>query len=179
MSNLFDSENRRVVEALNTGMGTKHRTKPYNLNNPSDLKHALKMAVGAYCDYRLYACELSEIAERFDESLENYDPIAWFNQTDSISKKCAKSVNTAMNAFEEIAERAKEHFVKTLAIALSAPPEIQRAALGRPYYVSSENMDAEIEKLLEILDDAEYQYNIEDNVDSLLEIMAGKWAKGK
>lgn len=185
MTNLFDSENRKTIKILNKGMKTKHRATPYNLHNPGDLKHALKMAAGAYSDYRHYELELYGISENFDESLENYDAIAWFNQyaesdkTDVVAQKCADAIGTAITAFEEITERAREHFFKTLTIALSAPPEVQRAALGGPYYVSAENMDAEIEKLLEILSEADYQYNIEDNLEALLDIMAGEWAKGK
>lgn len=40
-------------------------------------------------------------------------------------------------------------------------------------------MDEEIEILLEIIDEAEYQYSIPDKFESLLKLMAGEWAKGK
>ena len=185
MSNLFDSENRRVINTLNAGLGTKHRTKPYNLNNPDDLKHALTMAVGAYRDYHHYKRELLGVAEDFDESLEHYDTITWVNQgsefdnTDVESEKCVDAVGVAISAFEKIESRAKEHFVRTLAMILSASPELQRAALGRPYYVSDENMEAEIEKLIEALDESEYHRSIPKNFELLMEIMADEWAKGK
>jgi hypothetical protein len=183
MPNLFDSENRRIIKDLNAGLGTKHRTTPYDLNKPADLKHALMMAAGAYSDYRHYLHELYGIAENFDESLENYDTIAWINQdsekSDGEANKCADALNVAISTFEELTDRAREDFIKTLAITFSAPPEVQRAALGRPYYISAENMDAEIEKLIEIIDEAEYQYSIPANYESLLALMSGEWAKGK
>jgi len=185
MSNLFDSENRRIIETLNASLGTKHRTKPYNLNNPSDLKHALMIVNGAYRDYWHYKRELMGVSENFDESLKHYDTISWINQgiesekVDDVAENCAHTVGVAIDAFEKIEPRAREYFIKTLAIALSAPPEVQRAALGRPYYVSDENMEDEIEQLLEILDEAEYQHSIPSNFKILLELMADEWAKGK
>lgn len=185
MPNFFDSENRKVIETLNASLGTKHRTMPYNLSNPNDLKHALMMATGAYRDYNHYRRELCGVGEDFDESLEHYDTIAWINQnsasekSDAIAEECADAIDAATDAFNEITLRAKEHFIKTLSIVLSATPEIQRAVLGRPYYVSQENMESELEKLLEILDEAEYQRSIPDNFETLLMLMADEWAKGK
>ena len=41
-------------------------------------------------------------------------------------------------------------------------------------------MDEEIEKLLELLDEAEYQYSIPSNYKSLLALLSDdEWAKGK
>jgi len=185
MSNLFDGENRRVIETLNAGLGTKHRTKPYNLNSPDDLKHALTMAVGAYRDYYHYKRELLGVAEDFDESLEHYDTITWINQgsesdnADIEAEECVDAVEVAISAFDKIESRARVHFVKTLTMILSASPELQRAVLGRPYYISEENMEAEIEKLIETLDESEYHRSIPKNFELLMEIMADEWAKGK
>ena len=152
----------------------------------SDLESALTMAVGAYWDYRHYVRELSAIADNFDESLEVYDTHAWLHQysasekTDMVAQNCAASVGDAISAFEVITARAKEHFVKTLTTVLSAPPELQREVLGRPYYITNNDMDEEIEKLLELLDEAEYQYSIPSNYKSLLALMSDdEWAKGK
>ena len=178
MPNLFDKNNREIIETMNTHMGTNHRNKPYDLNNPEDLKHALLMAAAAYGDYRQYVNVLFMLIEDFDESLENYDTISWFNlgratgEVDKLAMDCVKAVHSAADKFEKITVRAREDFVKTLKIVLSLPVEKQIAVLGKAYSIKPEEMDNKIDLLIEIFDEEKYQYKIPDTFDMLLKIMA-------
>ena len=178
MSNLFDKENQRIIKTMNTYMGTEHRETPYEMNNPNDLKQLLTLAVAAYRDYRNYWLVLARLQEDFDESLENYDTISWFNlygnieKVDGIALECVSALNTALNKFDEITDKAKENFIKILNLVMSAPPETQKVVLGHSYNIKPQDIDGKIDKLLETLDEREYQYKIPDNFDTLLRIMA-------
>ena len=64
-------------------------------------------------------------------------------------------------------------------ITLSAQEDIQKAVLGRSYDIKPENLDSEISKLLETLDEAEYEYSIPGNLEALVKIMVEEWAEGE
>jgi len=49
----------------------------YILNNPVEARQALLKTACAYMDFYEYWSKLSELEERFDESIEQYDPVTW------------------------------------------------------------------------------------------------------
>ena len=179
---MFDKEKAKLVENLNAVLGTKHRNKPYNLNNAADLKQALLLAVAAYRDYRHYLETLDGLASDFDESLENYDAASWFylgqapEKVDRLAADCVVSLNEASATFDRITERAKDNLAIVLGAALSAPSAAQKSVLGRTYKINPEDMDSEIDELLIMLDEVEYYYPIQENFDALLELMNEQWA---
>jgi len=60
MTNYFDKEDVNNIEIINTGLGMKHRSKPFDFAKPSDLNEAFKYAVCAFSDYCSYAMELDK-----------------------------------------------------------------------------------------------------------------------
>lgn len=179
---MYKIENAQLIEKLNMALGTKHRSKPYDLTNPSDLKHALEYAVGAYRDYRHYAAELDNLFESYDESLEHYDPASWFymgrssEKTDALSAECAGALNHALQMFEMMTERAKDNCALILKIALTSPPDTQEIVLGRAYNIEVHELDKMIEELFFTLVEVEYDVAIPVNFANFIELMQEMWA---
>jgi len=185
MSNLFKPENRRIIETLNKGLGTKHRTKPYNLGNPNDLKDALMLAFAAFRDYQHYMNSLIAMSENFDESLENFDTISWVHldtepeKSNEIVVECEEALGEAIGKFEKLTDRAKDNFIEILAISLTASTDTQKAVFGSIYNINHDEMDAKLDELFEILSETDYEYSIPGNLDVLLNVMATEWSVGK
>ena len=179
---LFDKENLRIIKTINAGMGTRHRDKPYDLNNTDDLKQALLLTIAAYRDYWHYWVTLESINENFDESLEYYDTATWFSlgnapgKADELSLTAAATLNKARHAFEGLAERAKENCALIIKAALSTPPTTQKDVLGRSYEFKPDEIDDRIDELLGELDEKPYHYEMPKNRDALLKLMKEKWS---
>jgi hypothetical protein len=168
---MLDKETRDAVETLNKNLGTKHRVKPYDLNNPDDLKQALELAVAAYRDYCHYAQVLGGIGEDFDESLENYDVETWLElkpgQADALSEDCARSIETAWKLFDELKDRAREHFAFILkTVLLSEPASLK--TFGKAYKIEPGKIDKIISDTIDSLDESEYFHPIPENFKLLL-----------
>ena len=181
MYNTFDEEKRKLIEAMNDRLGTKHRSEPYDKNKPEDLKHALLMAVAAYRDYRHYGHILGEMMEHFDESLEVFNPVSWFKmgvcpeEADGLELDCASSLRESGDMFDVLTDRARGRLVLTLLTILSSPLESQISVFGQAYVFGVEEVEERIERLLDTLDDTDYHYPIHENLDALLMIMRECW----
>ena len=177
---MFDREKIEILSKLNEGLGTQHRTKPYDMKNPADLEHALLYATAAYRDYWHYANMLSGLTEDFDESLELYDPIAWItrgsDEENNLVDKGMAALSDAWSVFDEFAKRAKEHCTGIIKIILSILPEIQRTVFGKAYKIAPNEIDFQIEELFDALDEADYFHPIHENRDMLLTVMKEQWA---
>ena len=129
------------------------REKDYDLTKPKDLKQALTLAVAAWRDYSHYASTLSGLIEKFDESVEHYDTVSWFNMSlapgnvDNLVTEGKDALNTAVMAFDKLDARAKDHCVMTLKKALAAPAATQKAVLGRAYSIGQDELAACVEEL--------------------------------
>jgi|GEM_PF-6229366 len=63
---------RELIEAVNTALGMKHRSKPYDLKNIDDLIEATKMITGELLDtWHCYSL-INTACEIYDEALEHY-----------------------------------------------------------------------------------------------------------
>ena len=182
MFDLFDKENRDIVEKMNKYMGTKHRDRPYDLNNTDDLKQALLLAVAAYRDYRHYSITLDNLDEDFDESLEHFDTVTWFHmgydldKADELALDCASALSKASKVFRKIAARAEENLIMIVKVILSAQPDLQSAVLGKTYSLEPQEMDAKIEELFTELDEVQHYHNIQDNFNAFLKLIEELWA---
>jgi hypothetical protein len=176
--NMFDRETIEAVKAVNAGLGTKHRTKPYDLNNAEDMKQALELAVAAYRDYWHYAQVLGGLGDDFDESLENYDTAAWLGlkpeQTDLLSDNCADAIETAWRLFDELKNRAREHFAQMLKAVLTSD-HISRKVFGKAYKIEPGEIDGHIEGVIDSLDESEYFHPIPENYKLLLQRADELW----
>jgi hypothetical protein len=178
---MYDIENAKLIEKINAVLGTKHRNKPYDMTDASDMKHALQYAAAAYRDYWYYTITLSQLAENFDESLEHYDTASWYymgrspEKTDMLSAECAEAINVASTSFEEITERAKYNFMMILKIVLTSPPDMQNAVLGRTYEIEPRAIDKMINELIDMLGEVDYAASIPENFTALLNLMREMW----
>lgn len=116
----YNREERGQVELLNLALGTQYRSKPYDLTRKEDLIHAMTMAAAEYADYYIYSCELEQLEESFDESLECFDPITWLGMAQDEDGRDSKrqddedlvrlamaSLSEASIQFSELSERAE------------------------------------------------------------------------
>ncbi len=78
MSKFISKDDRDTITKLNAILGTDHRVKPYDLNNPDDFYEMVTMITAEFVDIEKYSNQLSEIEEKLDESLEYYHPDRWF-----------------------------------------------------------------------------------------------------
>ena len=180
---MFSKEDRKNVEILNAALGTKHRSKPYDLNNAADLKQALTLAVAAYRDYCNYTLVLSGLDEDFDESIEHYDIVSWINmgteKADNLTADCVGSLGITLGLFDELKERAKENFTLLLNAVLSTPPSTQKAVLGQAYKISADEIGYKIAELFDILDEIEYTNPIPENFDIFIKLIDEQWDEYK
>ncbi len=178
---MFDKEKAAVIKHMNEALGMFHRSKPYDVKNPEDLKHALLLSISAYKDYQHYYYELTDLGEKFDESLEYYDPASWFFLTVDAEKvetdayKADRYLDNARIAMDNLYERAKLSLTELLKTLIKLPPELQTAVLGRAYSMDSSVIQEKTESLLIDFDDTDYHYNMEDNRDALLEVIRRTW----
>ena len=180
---MFSKDQMKIIELMNTHMGTNHRSKPYNLTKAADLVQALTLAVAAYRDYWYYETTLDNIIGDFDESLEHYDPASWFymgnapEKADSLAMDCASALSTAISKFGEIADRARNNLELILKVVLTAPTDTQNEVLGCAYNIGAEEIEEKLEDLFEALDDAEYHTPIPDNFDTFLKVLKKEWSE--
>ncbi len=166
MSNYFDRENIEKIKLLNEKAGMSHRTKPYDLNNITDLDELFKYRVCAFLDYHEYEMTLGDVLEHFDESMEYYDTATWLdlsvstNKPDKLLQKCYKSLRKAADDFLELAQRAENECKEVLYIIADSDKETQKSILGFTVK-KTDNLNEITEDIFDEITDLEYEYNME------------------
>lgn len=182
---MFDKENADNIEKINAGLGTRHRSTPYDLTNPDDLSQAFLLTVAACMDYRRYWRSLERICEEFDESVENYDTASWINmgykpeKADELAMDAAGAVGEAADIFWEIIERSDRNCAMIIKAILSAPTEVQKKVWGKAYSIPVNERDTKIKKLFEGLLESDVHYAIPDNRDEFLRLMDAVWGSAE
>ncbi len=170
MSNYFNKEDIKKIQVLNDHLGMKHRTKPFDMANIDDLREAFKLLVCELLDYHEYDKILYDLVEKFDESVEHFDPATWINMTldsskcDKLVTKAIDSLNKAETAFSRLTKRAEDKCKEMLHILLDMDESIQMEILGSYY----QPRDGAIDGLFETIFELEYKYNMEDGFESFL-----------
>ena len=179
---MADKDFERFIEIMNTRLGMKHRSKPYDLTSADELKQALTLSVGAYRDYWHYSNRIVRILEDFDESVENYETDTWFYMTqapekaDELTVECYALLKETDLAFSRVEERAKTNLVLGLKYALSTTPDIQTTVFGTSFNIAPDEFDMKIDDLFDTFNEVEYSYAISDSFNSLVEHMKYEWA---
>lgn len=70
---VFSKEDQELVKRLNSILGTSHRSTPYDLKKPADLKEALVNKTGEMLDLWEYYSNIDGLYEEWDEFLEAYN----------------------------------------------------------------------------------------------------------
>jgi hypothetical protein len=178
---MYENDNAKYIEILNYYLGMEHRTEPFDLTKTDDLKRALKFAVAAYRDYSHYEHILDSVIELFDESLEHFDTASWVNMSltpdnvDNLTMECSASLADASYNFCELVERTEENLSIILKVILTASDAVQRDILGNVYSITPDVVDEWICDLFDILDEVEYKYAIDDNLNDFLEVLNTEW----
>lgn len=79
MDDFIRKEDRENIKELNRFLGTKYRTRPYDMKNTKDIIEATMMATAEFVDFAYYWRTLFSLEEYFDETLEVFHPSAWVN----------------------------------------------------------------------------------------------------
>ena len=180
---MVDWESARRIEVLNKHLGMEHRIKEYDLRETADLKAALEFAVAAYCDYLHYHSVLGNLVEKFDESIEYFDPVTWVNMSeapekaDALTLECASALSGAYYRFIDLVSRSSEHLSRLLKITVTAPTVVQNEILGSSYYIAPSEIDGKLELLLDALDAADYCDSIPENFCTFLKTVKEAWAE--
>lgn len=180
---MFDRENAEHIEKFNAHTGMKHRSTPYDLTNPADLKQAFRLTVAACMDYRDYRRTMEQVYENFDESIEYYDTASWINmgydpeKADTLSMEALGALSETSDLFGQLAERADRSCTVILKAILASPPDVQREVWGRAYSFPPEEVDHRIAGLFEEIDEAETHYEMEKNLTEFLSVMAAVWSE--
>lgn len=172
MKNYFNKDSIKRLEIINAGMGTEHRTKPYDFKNANDLNEAFKFSVCEFLDYKEYWGRLSDVDENFDESVEYYDPTNWVNMSigeeidDKLLKQAINSISKAERAFYKLFQRSEEKCKKIFEIVLKSDEKIQLKILGN-FYNYDDSIIEEVFNDDEIFS-LEYIYNMEDAYENFI-----------
>jgi len=148
---VFDKENADKTEEINAFMGMRHRSAPYVLNNPDDLKQAFL--------------------------LTDYDTASWLNmdripdKTDELATDAACVMAGVSDIFWQLIERAEKNYAMIIKAILSAPPNVQEYVPGKAYSIPAEELDSRIKELFEGLDEIDLYYQMEKNRDAFLKLM--------
>lgn len=140
----WSSSKRDAIELLNAALGTRYRSRPYDMNNPDDVAHMVTYVTGEFMDLCHYSSEIGSLLEHLDESIETYYPAEWIAadlkiddvETDIPIRKayfqlCATEDNI-IKARDEAAARCKE---------------IWRLFLANPLYSDKVQKVVDVEKI--------------------------------
>lgn len=173
MDNYYDKKSRKRIEMINKVLNMKHRSKPYDFANIEDVKEAFMYSAAEFLDYQSYATELSDVLERYDESMEYYDPVTWLgspldsDKHDLKVQKAYSSLRKAADDMSALADRAEKRVVKLTELFLSCNKDLRMAVFGKAYIFDKEAMEDIIEESIEITD----TYSVEESRDAFLELM--------
>ncbi len=123
------------------------------LNNPNDARQALCKVVCAYMDFYEYWLKLTNLEERYDESIEQYDLETWLTGLSVYNEVSSKGQKTGLdeansllrettNSFSSLLSNSREGCKSTLQSILQLPQEIASAALGFSVSIPSVKLDA-------------------------------------
>lgn len=77
----ISKDDKEKIELLNKTLGTKHRTRPYDLSNPKDMIEAATYITAEYIDLYRYWTNIANVNSDLDESIEVFHPAKWMSIT--------------------------------------------------------------------------------------------------
>ncbi|MDQ2086508.1 hypothetical protein RBH29_08715 [Herbivorax sp. ANBcel31] len=162
----YKKEDRKKIEIINKGMGTAHRTKPYDLKKTDDLINYTEMITAEYMDMKSYLCWLHDIIELYDDSLEHFHPDIWINLTSEELEENdyseASYVLTDLDGlFVNIVNKAEDSCYRAWKHVMESNLEkVHQHFFGQVISIDSEKFKEIFEKTILEVVNAEYQYNV-------------------
>lgn len=77
MKRRWSKDRTARIRQLNEILQMAHRTKPYDIKNPDDLKEMVCYASGHLLDIFHYGGEIDILLENYDETIETFYPAEW------------------------------------------------------------------------------------------------------
>ncbi|MDA8334760.1 MAG: hypothetical protein M0Z41_07185 [Peptococcaceae bacterium] len=127
----WSSSKRNAIELLNAALGTRYRSKPYDMNNPDDVAHMVTYISGEFMDLCHYSTEIDSMLEYLDESIETYYPAEWISADLAVSD--IKTDIPMAKAYLQL-RRAGKTMNKALVEAAARCKEAWSLFLGNPAY---------------------------------------------
>lgn len=173
MGRYYTKEDRETIEKLNSILGMKHRSKPYDFNKMDELADAFMMIIAEYIDYQNYHMTVENVIEAFDESLEYYDPVTWMSlhsediKGDKLAVKTSNALGKTGNFLFDLSKRAKQKCKDMLVLILGMSTDYRQAVLGKAYLYNEDVIEAVFEDCMEIID----VYCLEESRDAFMKIL--------
>jgi len=130
------------------------------------------LSVCEFLDYKEYWGILSDLDEKFDESVENYDVSNWINMSigeeidDKLLIQATKSISKSENFLYKLFNRAEQKCRKIFEIILKSENNIQSKILGSHYVYDDLLVDKVFDD--EGIFSLEYIYNMEDAYEAFI-----------
>jgi hypothetical protein len=168
---------RALIKAVNTALGMKHRSKPYDLKNIDDLVEATKMITGELLDtWQCYSL-INTACEIYDEAMEHYHTAAWADPDshgDSIYVDAHERIEELEDTMCSILMDLEDE-CRTLWEAVLNNAGCSQYFFNEVIDISGTDMEAVFERVFEQLHDMEYDTVIDTSVRSfaktLIEIL--------
>lgn len=164
---------REIIEAVNTALGMKHRSKPYNLKNINDLIEATKMITGELLDtWHCYSL-INSACEIYDEAMEHYHTAAWHapaSHSDSIYVDAHERIEELDGTMGLILMELEDE-CSTLWKAVLNNADCSRYFFNEDIDINGKDLDAIFERVYEQLPEMEYNTVIETSTRSFAKIL--------
>lgn len=165
----INKSQKEKIELLNSILGTRYRTKPYDLLNTKDLIEAATYLTAEYIDMDYYQGTIGEINADFDESLEVFHPASWANLTfegttnDDEIDEAIHYINCAENSMKILKDRAEKSCQWIWEIILTSDSQdVKTHFFGQNVTYALKDIQAVFaEDLIEIIEEIDYNGNIE------------------
>ena len=173
MAKYYSKNERETIERLNDLLGMNHRSKPYDFTNIDDLRETFTKTVAEYIDYNKYSMTILDVDEKFDESLEYFDPVTWTSLHDSnvegdeLAQNVSSYLRKSGNYLRDISKRSEEKCKEILKIILNMTHEIRVAVLGKKYIYNEEAIESMFEDCWDIND----PYSVDESRDAFIEVL--------
>ncbi|TYQ14591.1 UNVERIFIED_CONTAM: hypothetical protein Cloal_0942 [Acetivibrio alkalicellulosi] len=174
--NFYKKEDRKKIELINKGMGTSHRTKPYDLKKPEDVICYTEMITAEYMDMKSYLCWLQDVMELYDDSLEYFHPDIWINlgsgEDESEYSEASYILTEVDSVFVELVNKAEQRCYDAWKYVF----ESNFIETHQHFFDEVMSIDLEIfdrifeETILEIVN-VEYQYNVIKSAKAFAKIL--------
>lgn len=136
----------------------------YSLDIPKEAKQVLLKVACAYMDYYEYWLKLSDLEERYDETIEQYDPETWFaglsiyhkdgeDSPSSTMDEANSLLREATDTFYSLVSSTKKSCCNILRYILAKPPAFTEKTLGFEVAIPPDNLDAFLLFFFDYLED--------------------------
>ena len=136
----------------------------------ADYREDLWVAVGKWSDFQEYWMQLSDLEEKYDESIEVYNFNSWLGVSNvNIFNKAEKMLSVTSSIFYDLYDSAESELYALVCKISELNADVQQEIWGLEF---TEGVLTK-EEFQEMLEEWEYEYNVEDAQHKFLLILKG------